>query len=114
METQMQKELRKPAEIAEAEKHFKEVVWYGRHKLLCALIADGEMSVVQDRAMIGRDPRLVSESRWIEAQKTAARIEEEIEEYELNPHSDFRWGMINGKLSTLRWVLGEEWDNLDT
>ena len=28
--------------------------------------------------------------------------------------SDFEWGMWNGKLSTLRWVLGEDWDFLDT
>jgi len=30
------------------------------------------------------------------------------------PYSDFDWGMVNGKLSTLRWVLGSEWDFLDT
>lgn len=29
-------------------------------------------------------------------------------------YSDFEWGMINGKLSTLRWLLGDEWDFLDT
>jgi len=33
---------------------------------------------------------------------------------ELEPHSDFDWGMINGKLSALRWVIGDEWDFLDT
>jgi hypothetical protein len=27
---------------------------------------------------------------------------------------DFDWGMWNGKLSALRWVLGSDWDFLDT
>jgi hypothetical protein len=27
---------------------------------------------------------------------------------------NFGWGMLNGKLSALRWVMGDEWDMLDT
>lgn len=43
-----------------------------------------------------------------------ARIEATYSSDELGPYSDFEWGMLNGKLSALRWVLGAEWDFLDT
>lgn len=42
------------------------------------------------------------------------RILETYPAKELGPYTDFEWGMLNGKLSALRWVLGEEWDDLDT
>lgn len=32
----------------------------------------------------------------------------------LGPWTAFEWGMISGKLSALRWVLGDDWDMLDT
>lgn len=34
-----------------------------------------------------------------------------IERLELD---DFEWGMVNGRLACLRWVLGDEYSNLDT
>jgi hypothetical protein len=47
-------------------------------------------------------------------QKAVTRIEQKYPASELGPWDDFEWGMINGKLSSLRWVLGHEWDMLDT
>jgi hypothetical protein len=31
-----------------------------------------------------------------------------------NIKSDWHWGFVSGKLLALRWVLGDEWDMLDT
>ena len=48
----------------------------------------------------------------------AWKVEDLLEKYggmkNLVPKDDFECGMWNGKLSALRWVLGSEWDFLDT
>jgi len=44
----------------------------------------------------------------------AKRTEDEVGVENLGPWSDFEWGMLNGKRSALRWVMGDEWDMLDT
>jgi hypothetical protein len=31
-----------------------------------------------------------------------------------NMRTEWDWGYVSGKLSALRWVLGDEWDMLDT
>lgn len=51
---------------------------------------------------------------WKGALKAAKKVEKKWGKKNLGPYTDFDWGMINGKLSALRWVLGEEWDMLDT
>lgn len=44
-----------------------------------------------------------------------ARVEAKYTEFGmLGPYTDFELGMLNGKLSAVRWVLGSEWDFLDT
>jgi hypothetical protein len=46
--------------------------------------------------------------------KAARRLEKKYGKENLGPYSKFEWGMINGKLSALRWVFGDDWDMLDT
>ena len=44
------------------------------------------------------------------------RIEEQygVEELMKNVESDWAWGFLSGKVSAIRWVLGYEWDMLDS
>jgi Restriction endonuclease len=37
-----------------------------------------------------------------------------VDELMSHVQSDFAWGMLSGKISAIRWVLGEEWDMLDS
>jgi hypothetical protein len=48
------------------------------------------------------------------AKKSARRVEKKYGKENLGPWDDFEGGMINGKLSALRWILGEDWDELYT
>jgi hypothetical protein len=59
-------------------------------------------------------PETVQRDVWKGALKAAARVERRYGKKNLGPWDDFEWGMINGKLSALRWVLGDDWDMLDT
>lgn len=51
---------------------------------------------------------------WKGALKSRAKAEKKLGEGNYGPYSHFEWGMINGKLSALRWMLGEDWDELYT
>jgi hypothetical protein len=75
-------------------------IWYNRHQGLKERLANKETTV---------DPEI-----WKGALKAANRVEEKYGEENLWHESDFEWGMLNGKLSALRWLTGEEWDMLDT
>ena len=64
-----------------------------------------------------RDPHLLHQTLdtiWTAALAAAKRTEDEVGLENLGPWNDFEWGMLNGKLSALRWVLGDDWDMFDT
>ena len=91
---------RSKEEIKGALVKIKEKIWLDRHRMFL------DREETNGGAI---DPKIKAI-----AEAEAKRIESTYSALELGPYSDFEWGMLNGKLSALRWVLGEEWDSLDT
>ena len=98
-------------------------VWHNRHMNREYLIEKGIIKIVtreeweSEREKTGRhDQNLIVDEIWKGALKSARAAEKQLGPGAdgAGPYDDFEWGMINGKLSALRWVLGEEWDMLDT
>lgn len=101
-------------EISDKIKEFDNKIWYNRHKISENKIENGEVQIINytDFNLQSIQNSIVKEI-W-ETAKLNAKIVEEKYGKENLAFDDFGWGMINGKLSALRWILGEEWDNLDT
>jgi hypothetical protein len=114
-EAEWSAEYRRLPEILDAIDLLFDQVWYNRHSGLRTQVEQGEITVVPDEEY-PKDrypPELMSESTWASALAAGERVEARRPD-DLGPWSDFEWGMVNGKLSALRWVLGDEWDMLDT
>ena len=79
---------------------FTDKIWYDRHQMLKRMVEKKQSKV---------DPKI-----WKGALQAEKMLEEKYGIENLGPHGDFEWGMLNGKLSALRWVVGFEWDMLDT
>lgn len=103
-------------EILEAEDHLMHQVWYNRHWGRRIAIEEGRTTLV-DKETYPKPPGApdtIQRNIWEGALKAQERVERRYGLDNLGPWDDFEWGMINGKLSALRWVLGDEWDMLDT
>jgi len=92
-------ELRTLNDIRRAEEELFEKLWYSRHR------------ESHTRAM--RDPSY-DPTAWAKAIAEADVIEASYPKGELPPWDDYAHGMVCGKLSAMRWVLGDDWDSLDT
>jgi hypothetical protein len=107
---------RRLSEILEAEHLLFRQVWYNRHWNLRTEIERGEHHVVSKENYSTKPylPDQTLDTVWGQALAAAKRTEDEVGIENLGPWDDFEWGMLNGKLSALRWVMGDEWDMLDT
>jgi hypothetical protein len=92
-------------------------VWYNRHKYRAWQIEKGKLRIVSreewDRKRLNTQTHILDEI-WKGALRSAKKAERELGQGNYGPWTDFEWGMINGKLSALRWMLGEDWDELYT
>jgi hypothetical protein len=116
LEQSWTQEPRGLTEILDAEGLLFNQVWYNRHWNLRIGVQEGKIKVVDKETHPRRPgaPETVQRDVWKGALKSARRVERRYGKKNLGPWDDFEWGMVNGKLSALRWVLGDDWDMLDT
>lgn len=106
-----EEETRGLFEILESMDELTDKIWYNRHCNRMHGVETGKIKLIPDGTeRYGSD--VIHEGIWAGALASAKKVEEKYED--TGPWDDFEWGMLNGKLSALRWVLGDEWDNLDT
>ncbi|MFG4197618.1 PIN domain-containing protein [Pseudomonas aeruginosa] len=117
-EREFGQEPRKLSELLEAEHRLFKQVWYNRHWNLRTAIERSKHRLVSREEweqMPSKERNDVTiDTVWEGALASAKRTEDELGPDEIGPWDDFEWGMINGKLSAIRWMLGDDWDMLDT
>ncbi|OBY29391.1 hypothetical protein [Mycolicibacter kumamotonensis] len=91
--------LRRVSDIITKENELFDRLWYGRKKPF----GDPSWEGVPDDIKAG-------------AERGKRRVEEQIprEVLDQDVASDWDWGFLGGSISAIRWVLGDEWGNLDS
>ena len=110
-------EPRSLSEMVDAMDMLTEQVWYNRHKNLAWEIKHKKVKVVTQEEWVkagSNNSTHIVDSVWDGARRAAADTLKRLGKASCGPHDDFEWGMINGKLSAIRWMLGDDWDMLDT
>lgn len=104
------------SEMLKAEDLLFHQVWYNRHWNLRVGVQEGRIKIVEKETYPKPPgaPETIQRDVWLGALKAARKTERQYGKKNLGPWDDFEWGMINGKLSALRWALGDDWDMLDT
>lgn len=98
-------------DILDSLEEFTDKLWYSRHKYREQKIELGEIQIIPKGDKRNSND-VIHDYIWEGALKAAEKVESKYTD--LLPEDDYEWGMLNGKISALRWILGDEWDNLDT
>lgn len=108
--------IRSVSDISDVIDELEQKIWYDRHMVSRQKIERGVEKLVPKLPDVPWPKRknLIQQDIWDGALKSAAKVERRFGKENLGPWSKFDWGMMNGKLSALRWVLGDDWDMLDT
>jgi len=86
-------------ELVEVENELFEKLWYSRHLNRRVDVNKGEYV----------DPEI-----WEQALANAKKIEDKYSVDNWGCYSMFDLGLLCGELGAIRWILGDEWENLDT
>jgi hypothetical protein len=97
-------------EIADAIDELVTEIWYDRHQVSRDKIARGKEKIVDKLPNVPwpRRKNLIQRDVWEGALKSAEKVEKRLGKENLGPWTKFEWGMMNGKLSVLRWLLGDD------
>jgi hypothetical protein len=115
IQNEWEQEPRRLAEIVNSTGELLDKIWYNRHQAYREKVESGEVKLVKKETYPKALPYETCQiDIWEGAKKAARKVEDKYGRKNLGPMDDFEWGMLNGKLSALRWVLGDEWDMLDT
>lgn len=113
--------LRTAKEVNEAALFFDDLVSYNRYQAMLWQIQIGERRVVTDeqyRELTKQNSnpygKLVSKKTLEDAARNFAVIAARLGPENLRPLNELEWGMVLGKLSAVRWMGGDGWDDLDT
>lgn len=117
-EREFSQEPRALSELLDAEHTLFQQVWYNRKWVLIERAERGDHRLVTQAIWDSASPKerqaMTIDTVWAGMLAAMKRTEEQLGPDNIGPWDDFEWGMLNGKLSAVRWVMGDEWDMLDT
>lgn len=101
-------------EMMAMEHELEQKIWYNRHQIRAYKIKNGEIKIIDRKDFdVKTANNTIVKDIWDGAKKSAKAVEKKYGKKNLF-WDDFEWGMLNGKLSAIRWVMGDEWDSLHT